>query len=64
MVQGYVYIAIGALVFGYLQNMLWLRASINQSVRIRELAFASILRQDIGWFDTTDPGELSTRLAE
>ena len=60
----YVYIGLGAIVFGYFQNMLWLRASINQAFRIRTLAFESILKQDIGFFDTNDAGELSSRLAE
>ena len=60
----YVYVGIGAIVFGYFQNMLWLRSSINQAFRIRTLAFQSILRQDIGFFDTNDAGELSSRLAE
>jgi len=60
----YVYLGLGSIVFGYFQNMLWLRSSINQALRIRILAFQSILRQDIGFFDTTDAGELSTRLSE
>uniref|UniRef100_A0A7M5VBZ8 Uncharacterized protein n=1 Tax=Clytia hemisphaerica TaxID=252671 RepID=A0A7M5VBZ8_9CNID len=60
----YVYIGLGAIVFGYFQNMLWLRASINQAFRIRTLAFESILKQDIGFFDTNDAGELSSRLAD
>lgn len=60
----YVYISIGTIVFGYIQNSFWLMASINQGFKIRTSAFESIMRQDIGWFDTTDPGELSTRLSE
>ena len=60
----YVYVGLAAIVFGYFQNMLWLYASINQALRIRTLAFESILRQDIGFFDTNDAGELSSRLAE
>lgn len=60
----YVYVAIATIVLGYLQNTLWLFASIRQAFVIRTQCFKSILRQDIGWFDTTDSGELSTRLAD
>ena len=37
-------------------------AGENQARRIRELYFFSILRQDIGWFDTTEAGSLTTRM--
>lgn len=60
----YVYVGLAAILFGYLQNMLWLYSSINQALRIRILAFESILRQDIGFFDTNDAGELTSRLAK
>ena len=55
---------LAAIVFGYLQNMFWLYSSIHQALRIRTLAFESILKQDIGFFDTNDAGELTSRLAE
>ena len=60
----YVYVGLAAIVFGYLQNMLWLYSSIHQALRIRTLAFESVLRQDIGFFDTNEAGELTSRLAE
>ena len=60
----YVYVAIATIVSGYIQNTLWLLASIRQAFVIKSGCFASILRQDIGWFDTNDPGQLSTRLTE
>jgi ATP-binding cassette subfamily B (MDR/TAP) protein 1 len=31
---------------------------------MREEFFHSIMRQEIGWFDTSDPGELATRMTE
>jgi len=36
----------------------------NQMARIRSKFFDSILRQDIGFFDTNSAGELNTRLAD
>ena len=60
----YVYIAIATIVSGYFQNMLWLLSSIRQVFKIRTGCFHSVLRQDIGWFDTTDSGEISTRMTE
>lgn len=60
----YVYIAIATIVFGYLQNLLWLLSSIRQGFLIRTHCFESVLRQDIGWFDVTDSGEISTRITE
>ena len=60
----YVYVAAGTLVCGYIQNTLWLLSSIRQTFLIRTKTFRSIMRQDIGYFDTADSGELSTRLVE
>lgn len=36
-------------------------AKVN--VRVREKLFASLVRQDIGFFDTTKTGDLTSRLA-
>ncbi|KAJ2358679.1 hypothetical protein IWW50_002221 [Coemansia erecta] len=43
-------------------NACWAIAAENQGVRIRKLYYKSIMRQDIGWFDTVKTGELTTRI--
>ena len=60
----YVYLAIGNLVLAYGQMALWSLTATRQVKNIRLAFFRSILKQDIGWFDTTDPGELNSRLTE
>ena len=60
----YVYLAIGTIVVGYLQMGLWAYTGTRQVKQMRLAFFRSVLKQDIGWFDTTDSGELSSRLTE
>jgi len=43
---------------------MWLQTSYRQTYRIRVALLQAVLRQEIGWFDTHDAGELGTRLAE
>ena len=52
------------LVVGYITLACFMASAYRQGQRIRTLLFQSILRQEIGWFDTHDSGELNTRLAE
>ena len=52
------------LVAGYLEIAFWSWAAERQTRRVRTLFFDSIMKQQIGWFDTHQSGELSTRLAE
>ncbi|KAJ1823769.1 hypothetical protein LPJ56_002929, partial [Coemansia sp. RSA 2599] len=49
-------------VVSYGLNLCWSVAAENQGLRIREMYYASIMRQDIGWFDTIETGELTTRI--
>ncbi|KAJ2857497.1 hypothetical protein J3B02_000965 [Coemansia erecta] len=49
-------------VVSYGVNICWSVAAENQGLRIREMYYASIMRQDIGWFDTIETGELTTRI--
>lgn len=60
----YTFIGLGTIVCGYVQTAFWSLAALRQCHRIRTRCFQSIMRQEIGWFDTTDSGELSTRLTE
>ena len=60
----YVYLAIATLILAYGEMTLWSLTATRQEKKMRLAFFRSVLRQDIGWFDTTDPGELNSRLAE
>ncbi|XP_030604928.1 ATP-dependent translocase ABCB1 [Archocentrus centrarchus] len=51
-------------VAAYLQVSLWTLAAGRQVKRIRSLFFHQIMRQDIGWFDINETGELNTRLTD
>jgi len=60
------YAIIGAVVLlvAYVQVAAWLTTSHRQSHRIRLALLSAVLRQEIGWFDTHDSGEMSTRLSD
>ena len=60
----YVYLAIGNVVVSYAEMACWSLTAARQTKQIRLQFFKSILKQDIGWFDCNDPGELNTRLTE
>ncbi|CAC5391083.1 ABCB1 [Mytilus coruscus] len=57
-------VGVGAIITGFLAVMLWTLAAERQIKRIRRLYFESVMRQEIGWFDTHESGELSTRFSE
>lgn len=60
----YVYISVGTLIVAYGHMGLWSLTATRQVNKMRLAFFKSVLKQDIGWFDTTDSGELNTRLNE
>ncbi|KAL8570376.1 hypothetical protein ACOMHN_035794 [Nucella lapillus] len=60
----YVIIGVVVITCGYIQVTAWLTAAERQSLRIRNQFLYNVLRQDIGWFDTHETGELNTRLAD
>ncbi|KAJ1919837.1 hypothetical protein H4219_001746 [Mycoemilia scoparia] len=51
------------LVCGYIMHATWTITSERQGFHIRNLYYKSILRQDIGWFDTIATGDLTTRIS-
>jgi len=57
-------IGAAVLVIAYIRVATWLQTSYRQTYRIRVALLQAVLRQEIGWFDTHDAGELGTRLAE
>nr|XP_006823097.1 PREDICTED: multidrug resistance protein 3-like [Saccoglossus kowalevskii] len=60
------FVAIGAGVFvaAYVQIASLVSTSEHQSNRMRTVFFAAVLKQEIGWFDTHESGELTTRLSD
>ena len=52
------------LIVAYVRVTVWLVTSYRQTFRIRLALLQAVLRQEIGWFDTHDAGELGTRLSE
>ncbi|KFQ63780.1 Multidrug resistance protein 1, partial [Pelecanus crispus] len=57
-------IAAGVLLAAYTQTSFWTLAAGRQIKKIREKFFHAIMRQEIGWFDVNDVGELNTRLLD
>ncbi|XP_048366711.1 ATP-dependent translocase ABCB1 isoform X2 [Sphaerodactylus townsendi] len=64
--HAYYYSGIGfaVLVVAYVQIAFWTLAAGRQIKKIRKHFFHAILRQEIGWFDMNDVGELNTRLID
>ncbi|XP_061918755.1 phosphatidylcholine translocator ABCB4-like isoform X2 [Entelurus aequoreus] len=60
------YSILGALVLvaAYMQVAFFMVSAGRQVKRIRKHFFHSIMRQDIGWFDVSETGELNTRLTD
>ncbi|KAL5007420.1 hypothetical protein ScPMuIL_016226 [Solemya velum] len=54
----------GILILGYVQVSFWMIAAERQTHQMRIHFFRNILRQEIGWFDTHQSGELNTRLSD
>ncbi|XP_051921755.1 ATP-binding cassette, sub-family B (MDR/TAP), member 4 isoform X3 [Hippocampus zosterae] len=52
------------LVAAYMQVAFFTLSAGRQVKRIRKCFFHSIMRQDIGWFDVNETGELNTRLTD
>ncbi|CAF4075980.1 unnamed protein product [Rotaria magnacalcarata] len=63
-IKYYVLIGFISLLFYWLAWASWMIAAERQIRRIRFTLFRNILRQEIGWFDVHNPGELSNRLIE
>ncbi|XP_034989142.2 bile salt export pump isoform X2 [Zootoca vivipara] len=57
-------IGCAVLVLAYFQISLWVIAAARQTQKIRKAYFRKIMRMDIGWFDCTSVGELSTRISD
>ncbi|KFV74482.1 Multidrug resistance protein 1, partial [Dryobates pubescens] len=66
--SGYAYyysgIGAGVLFAAYIQVSFWKLAANRQIRRIRQEFFHAVMRQEIGWFDVNDVGELNSRLVD
>ncbi|XP_010585594.1 ATP-dependent translocase ABCB1 [Loxodonta africana] len=62
----YYYTGIGAgvLVAAYIQVSFWCLAAGRQIYKIRKQFFHAVMRQEVGWFDVHDAGELNNRLTD
>lgn len=60
----FTWLSLGAFACGFAQVAFFTITSERQTLRIRKEYLDSILKQEIGWFDTTQPGELSSKIAE
>ncbi|XP_021098295.1 multidrug resistance protein 1 [Heterocephalus glaber] len=62
----YYYTGIGAgvLIAAYIQVSFWCLAAGRQTQKIRKQFFHAIMKQEVGWFDVHDVGELNTRLTD
>ncbi|KYQ92143.1 ABC transporter B family protein [Tieghemostelium lacteum] len=58
------FLILGGIVFAlsYLETTLWMIAGERQTNRVRTEYLSSILRQEIGWFDTNKSNELASRI--
>ncbi|XP_012934162.1 multidrug resistance protein 1 isoform X2 [Heterocephalus glaber] len=62
----YYYTGIGAgvLIAAYIQVSFWCLAAGRQIHKIRKQFFHAIMKQEVGWYDVHDVGELNTRLTD
>ncbi|MGH0133082.1 UNVERIFIED_CONTAM: hypothetical protein FKN15_045383 [Acipenser sinensis] len=62
----YYYSGLGAAVLlaAYIQISFWTLAAGRQIKRLRKKFFHAVVRQEIGWFDVNEIGELNTRLTD
>ncbi|POM60401.1 Multidrug resistance protein ABC Superfamily [Phytophthora palmivora] len=63
-VLNYVYVAVAAMIAGFLQVACWSTTASRQVKQIRSAYMTSIVTKEIGWFDVNEPMQLSTRIIE
>lgn len=57
-------VGIGVIIASYIAIACWMIAGERQAIRIRKKYFKSLLSQEIAFFDSINPNELSTKIAE
>ncbi|KAG8177033.1 hypothetical protein JTE90_024080 [Oedothorax gibbosus] len=53
---------VASMLCNYIMVTFFSLAAANQAFRIKSLFMASILKQDIGWYDTTETGDFASRI--
>jgi ATP-binding cassette subfamily B (MDR/TAP) protein 1 len=61
-VKYYIILGFASILLSWIASTTWIIAAERQVRRMRFALFRNILRQEIGWFDVNNPGELSNRL--
>ncbi|CAD8206584.1 unnamed protein product [Paramecium octaurelia] len=59
----FIIVACGTMLMSFIMFATWMITGENQSIEFRKRYFAAILRQEIGWFDTINPNELNSKVA-
>ncbi|ELP88188.1 bile salt export pump, putative [Entamoeba invadens IP1] len=57
------YFGLGNMAAGFLQSFCFFVLSQRQSIKIRILYFTALMRQDMGWYDHQESGELTSKIA-
>jgi len=60
----FVYVGIASFVAGYFGYSCWMSVGEKASIEIRKRYFKSLLEQEIAFYDSINPNELSTKISE
>ncbi len=60
----FLYLGIGSFITAYLGFVCWMIVGETQGIEIRKRYFQSLLQQEIGFYDSINPNELSTKISE
>ena len=60
----FTYVGIASFVAGYFGYSCWMRVGEKASIEIRKRYFKSLLQQEIAFYDSINPNELSTKISE
>ena len=58
------YVGVACFVGAWMAEAGFKTSGMRQGAAWRKLYLTSIIRQDVGWYDTNNPSELSSRIAE
>lgn len=59
----FIYLGIGTLIAGWVMITCWLISGERQATVCRKRYFATLLKQEIGWFDCINQAELSSNFS-
>ena len=60
----FVYLGIGSFIAAYFGFVCWMIVGETQSIEIRKRYFKSLLQQDIAFYDTINPNEISAKISD